>query len=146
MSALAESAHEIMGRWPSQHGWQRLETRQCGGRHRIIAPGADHLIYHRRRTDRVDDDCNLLEIEDDPPLIVVERISTSLCITRRFVRMNQMVNDSAVLTRGLGVVWTFDGDYGPAMRVHLNAENGHWIYGCTDDLACCGGYAAVWRD
>lgn len=143
---LAESARDIMGRWPSQHGWQRLETRPCGGRHRIITPGADRLVYHRRRIDRVDQDCNLLAIEDDPPLVVVERISTSLCVTGRFVGMNQMVNDNAVLVRGLGVVWTFDGDYGPAMRVHLNAANGHWIYGCTDDTACCGGYTAVWRD
>jgi hypothetical protein len=143
--ALAQSAAEVMAAWPSRLGWQRLESRSCGGRHGKLPPGQGPLIYHRRRTDRISEDYRELSWEEDPPLTVVEQVPTSICVTERFYRGNELVNLSDVCARGLGRVFTFDGKFGPGMLIHLNAANGHWIFECTADF-CCGGYAAVWRD
>jgi hypothetical protein len=79
-------------------------------------------------------------------MTVVEQITTAICAGPFFYRANMLVNSDDVLAQDMGKVWTFDGEYGPGMRVHLHAANGHWIYTCVGESSCCGGYLARWCD
>jgi hypothetical protein len=144
-TVLAQSAHALMERWPAKHGWQRMASRPCGGHHDQI-PGMGQLVYWRRRRDVCDDQYRPLPEDQDPAMCVVESITSAICCDWFFHRANLICNASEAVAAGLGRVWTFDGDYGPAMRVHLNAANGHWVYVCVGEKQWCGGYLARWAD
>lgn len=144
---LLTSAAEIMAAHPSEGGWQRLDTEGCGGRHeKLPVDNGGTVLWRRRReyfTRFVD-----LDVTDDPPLWVAERVGVSLCITTRWVQMNRIVRDCDIIRRDMGVPWVVsDGDLAAGMTVTLTTENGRWIWVVTGEPApCCGGYTARWPD
>ena len=143
---LADSARQIMAEHPSIIGWQRTESRSCGGQHPARPPGAGPLVLWRRQRDYFDDETGqLLSLTDDPPLWVVERISTALCVGKLWVHRIRLAKG---LVADMGIPWDIsDGELGPGSTVTLATANGRWVWELVGERSCCcGGYLARWAD
>jgi hypothetical protein len=130
-NGLLSSAHDIMSANPSRLGWQRIESRSCGGRHAKYPGKHGGLVIWRREREVFDDmTLSILDPADDPPLYVAERVGTGLCVTDRWVWMQRTILRSGEIRADLGQPFaTSQGNVAPGMTVTLTAENGHWLCG-----------------
>lgn len=89
----AADAQRIMAEHPSTLGWEKRESRSCGGRH-PSTPGAGRMVLWRRRRDYSHPETHrVYDIAEDPPLWVAQQLPTGLCVSEEWARQLRTFDD-----------------------------------------------------
>ncbi len=138
---IAASAHEVMAAWPSDLGWQRIESTRCGGSHRVGSDMGGQLVVWRRKRNLFSKRFEILDEADDPKLWVAEHIRPTLCASPQFYWANMTIGPL------MGQPWSFSGKLAAGTVVKLDVANGSWRWVLQGEPDCeCGGWLARWPD